>query len=117
LHVGAWQVSSKQIPLWQSLGSEQLSPAAQGAQSGPPQSTPVSSPFLFPSSQVALSCDAPSPSHAANKLIETAPNTAIDTFKQFRPIFLTSNPSLAMAKAKRSTEDVSYSRRERSQGR
>jgi hypothetical protein len=50
----AWQTPFRQIPLWQSLFTKQVLPFAQGGQTGPPQSTSVSLPFLIPSLQVAM---------------------------------------------------------------
>src|SRR5207253_2195365 len=55
LQVGAWHVTL-QTPFWQSLAAPQATPVPQvlpsPTQSTPPQSTPVSLPFLTPSLQV-----------------------------------------------------------------
>jgi hypothetical protein len=49
-----WHTPFEQLPLWQSLFTEQFLKAAHGGQVPPPQSTSVSFPFLMPSVQVAV---------------------------------------------------------------
>jgi hypothetical protein len=55
LHIPAAHVLLVELqkPLWQSLLTLQLTPIVQARHAGPPQSTPVSLPFLMPSEQVA----------------------------------------------------------------
>jgi hypothetical protein len=55
----AWQTPFRQMPLRQSRFTKQVWPFAQGGQTGPPQSTSVSLPFLMPSLQVTVVAQVP----------------------------------------------------------
>ena len=52
MQVEGWHIPPEQTPLWQSNPCRHIWPLAHGGQTGPPQSTSVSLPFLTPSEHV-----------------------------------------------------------------